>query len=141
VLAYLERGDVDVNVIARSYEGEQFEPIAQVTKEQFGASMVERPALVRMDSGSWRLYVSCATPGSLYWWIGLIEAGSLEELPHATPRTVFPGDAQTGVKDPVIRLIDGTWHAWICCHDLSVGGEEDRMSSAHATSADGIDWH
>lgn len=70
----------------------------------------------------------------------MIEADTLEALPRATPRVVFPGDAQTGVKDPVIRVIDEVWHAWICCHDLSVAGAEDRMSSAYATSGDGVSW-
>jgi hypothetical protein len=54
---------------------------------------------------------------------------------------VFPGDPATvGVKDPVIRLLDGVWHAWICCHPLDVAGAEDRMTTAHATSPDGLSW-
>lgn len=137
---YRVRGDADVNVIARSNDGERFHTIVEVTRAQFGASMVERPAIVRLPTGGWRMYVSCATPGSVHWWISLIEAETLEELPRATPRVVFPGDTQIGVKDPVIRVIDGVWHAWICCHDLSVVGEEDRMSSAYATSRDGLSW-
>jgi len=139
VLAWRVRSGEDVNVIARSADGVRFEPIAEIRREQFGAAMVERPALVRLPGG-WRMYVSCATPNSLHWWIGLVEAPRLEDLPHATPRVAFPGDAETGVKDPVIRLIDGTWHAWICCHDLRVPGAEDRMSTAWATSTDGLDW-
>ena len=33
--------------------------------------------------------------------------------------------------------------AWICCHPLDAPGAEDRMSTAYATSADGLtwDWH
>jgi hypothetical protein len=57
---------------------------------------------------------------------------------------VFPGDERAGVKDPVIRRdADGLWHAWICCHPLEERGEEDRMSTAHAISSDGLawDWH
>ena len=62
------------------------------------------------------MYVSCATTNSLHWWIARLDADRLEDLPRATPRVAFPGDAKTGVKDPVIRLVDGTWHAWICSH-------------------------
>lgn len=47
VLAYRVRGDTDVNVIARSGDGEHFHTLTTITKEQFGASMVERPAIVR----------------------------------------------------------------------------------------------
>jgi hypothetical protein len=42
------------------------------------------------------------------------------------------------VKDPVVRLAGGVWHAWICCHHLDV--PEDRMSTAYASGADGLDW-
>jgi hypothetical protein len=43
----------------------------------------------------------------------------------------------------VIRHRDGLWHAWICCHPLQLEDEEDRMTTAYATSADGVawDWH
>ena len=53
---------------------------------------------------------------------------------------MFPGDELTAVKDPVVRLVDGVWHAWICCHHLDIPGEEDRMSTAYASSADGLEW-
>jgi hypothetical protein len=102
--------------------------------------MVERPALVRTDEGRWRLYICCATPASKHWWIGVLEAGSPEALADEDVRVVFPGDDRTGVKDPVVRRMDGVWHAWICCHPLDVPGEEDRMTTAYATSADGLDW-
>ena len=35
------------NVVARSADGVTFTPVAEVTKEQFGAESLERPALVR----------------------------------------------------------------------------------------------
>ena len=84
--------------------------------------------------------MSCATPGSKHWRIDALDAPSLEALAGAEARTVFAGDARTGVKDPVIRRRDDGWHAWICCHPLDEPGEEDRMTTAHATSADGLAW-
>jgi hypothetical protein len=122
--------------------GEPLAPVATLDKARFGAESLERPALVRVDGG-WRLYVSCATPGSKHWRIDALDAPSLESLAGAEARTVFPGDEHTGVKDPVIRRAGGRWHAWICCHPLDEPGEEDRMSTAYATSADGLrwDWH
>ena len=54
---------------------------------------------------------------------------------------MFPGDEAYAVKDPIVRRdADGRWHAWICRHLLDIPGEEDRMNSAYATSADGISW-
>jgi len=126
-------------VLARGRDGEALHAVAELDKERFGAESLERPALVRLGDG-WRLYLSCATPGSKHWWICALDAPTLEALAAAEPRTVLPGDARTGVKDPVIRRRDGAWHAWICCHPLDVPGEEDRMTTAHATSADGLDW-
>jgi len=52
---------------------------------------------------------------------------------------VVPGDAKTGVKDPVISL-NGTWQMWACCHPLADPAEADQMVSDYATSSDGIDW-
>jgi hypothetical protein len=143
VLAYRVRraeGPDDANVIARTADGVRLETVVTLDKRRWGAAMVERPALVRLDDGRWRLYVSCATPESRHWWIGVLEADGLEGLADADVRPVFPGDERTGVKDPVVRRANGRWHAWICCHPLDVEGAEDRMTTAYATSADGMDW-
>ena len=61
-------------------------------------------------------------------------------LAEAEARTVFPGDERTGVKDPVVRREGEGWRAWICCHPLDEPGEEDRMTTALATSDDGLAW-
>jgi hypothetical protein len=101
---------------------------------------MERPALVRTDDGRWHLYVCCMTPGSKHWWIDLLVAETPEALEDAEPRTVFPGDDSVGVKDPVVQRRDDGWHAWICCHPLDEPDEEDRMTTAYATSEDGVAW-
>lgn len=142
LLAYrlrdVERRGAEV-VLARSEDGERFETIARLDKDRFGSESLERPALVRTDDG-WRIYVCCATPGSKHWWIDALDAPSVSALAEADPRTVFGGDERTGVKDPVVRRAGGRWEAWICCHPLDVPGEEDRMTTAYATSADGLAW-
>lgn len=126
-------------VIARSIDGERLTTIARVDKSRFDAESLERPAIVRAGD-SWRLYVSCATPGTKHWRIDLLEAADPERLAEASARTVFPGSELEGVKDPVVRVAAGGWEAWICCHPLEVAGEEDRMTTAYATSADGVSW-
>jgi hypothetical protein len=127
-------------VLARSAGGGPFEALAAVDRDRFGAESLERPALARTGDGRWRLYVSCATPGSQHWRIDLLEAGAPEALARADARTVFGGDALTAVKDPVVRWAGGAWHAWVCCHPLDVPGAEDRMRTRYATSADGVAW-
>jgi hypothetical protein len=130
-------------VVARSPDGEHLTTVATLDKGRFGAMSMERPALVRSEAGRWRLYVCCATPGSKHWWIDVLEAGHPEGLAEAEARTVFPGDDRVGVKDPVIRFQDGIWRARICCHPLEEVGEEDGMTTAYATSRDGLTfrWH
>ena len=143
VIAYRIRnghGGNDQTVVARSSDGERFSTVATLDESDFGAVGMERPALARTDEGRWRMWVCCATSDSAHWWIDLLEADRPEDLASAEPRPAFPGDARIGVKDPVVKRMNGSWQAWICCHLLDIPGEEDRMNTAYATSADGRDW-
>ena len=126
-------------VVATSQDGERLVTVATLDRERFGAESLERPALVRLDHG-WRMYVSCATPHSKHWRIDVLDVDDPGRFGEATPRTVFPGDEHVGVKDPVIRRAGGLWHAWVCCHPLDDAGEEDRMTTAYATSREGLEW-
>jgi hypothetical protein len=130
------------NVVARSEDGVSLTTACTIDQARFGAQSLERPSLVRTDDGRWRLYVCPASPApSKHWWIDVLEAGDPADLASAQPRTVFPGDERTGVKDPLVqRTPDGRWQAWICCHLLDLPGEEDRMETAYATSDDGLTW-
>ena len=127
-------------VVATSEDGLRLTTVAVLHKETFAAESLERPAVVRTDDG-WRLFVSCATPGSKHWRIDVLDAVDPASFDGAAPRTVLPGSAQVGVKDPVIRRAAEGWQAWICCHPLEEAGEEDRMTTAFATSDDGLSWH
>jgi hypothetical protein len=126
-------------LIARLERDDGLRTLATLGKERFGAESLERPALVRTPEG-WRLYVSCATPGSKHWRVDLLEAATPEQLAAARPSTVFAGAREVGLKDPVVRALGAGWQAWICCHPLDLPGEEDRMSTAYATSLDGLRW-
>jgi hypothetical protein len=142
-LAYRVRdvpNGVATTVVARSGDGERFEPLVELDKARFGAMSLQRPALLRTPDGRWRLYVSAATPGSKHWWIDLLESADIAGLAGAPARTVLPGDELTAVKDPVIRPVGTGWVAWVCCHPLDVPGAEDRMTTRYATSGDGIGW-
>ena len=127
-------------VVARSVDGVALETVAEVTKDRFGAESLERPALLRTAEGRWRLYVSCATPGSKHWWVDVLEADTPEGLATAPRRTVLPGDDRHAVKDPVIVVVGGTWHLWASVHPLDVLMHEDRMTTEHYTSPDGLAW-
>ena len=127
-------------VVARSTDGVRFSAVAELERELFGTESFERPALVPLPEGGWRLYLSCATPGSKHWWVDSLTAASPAELPEGERRVVLPGDSRMAVKDPVILVRNGTWQMWVCCHPLDLPGEEDRMSTRRLVSADGLEW-
>ncbi len=129
------------NALARSDDGVVFEPVVDLPKDRFGeVESLERPALVRDPAGGWRLYVSCATPGTKHWRVDLLEAATVEGLADAEPVPLLPGSGTEAVKDPVIRIVDGTWHLWASVHPLDDPDATDRMTTEHAASDDGRSW-
>lgn len=145
-LAYRLRRPVDqgrgyANVVARSTDGKNFETVATVTSEQFGAASLERPALVHRPDGGWRLYVSCSTSNSKHWWVEALDADDVEGLPNGKRTVVLPGDMNTAWKDVVVEADGDGWRMWACRHPLDGGDDEaDRMTSWFASSSDGLDW-
>ncbi len=127
-------------VVACSEDGELFEPVVEVRRETFGAESFERPVLVPVPGLGWRLYLSCATPDSKHWWVDTLTAATVAGLATGERRVVLPGDDRTAVKDPVVVRGDDGWDMWLCCHPLGEPGHEDRMSTRHLTSPDGLDW-
>jgi hypothetical protein len=127
-------------VVARSDDGEHFVTVAEVRREAFGAESFERPVLVPRPEGGWRLYLSCATPGSKHWWIEAVDADDPVELESGTRTVVLPGSDEVAVKDPVLLVDESGWRMWVCVHPLTEPGHEDRMTTAFATSADGLSW-
>jgi hypothetical protein len=130
-------------VVASSHDGVHFETLTHIGKDNMKAESLERPTLVRTESGMWRLYLSCATTDTKHWRVELLEAMNPAQFKAENSRVVLPGDDMWGVKDTVIKWRNGTWHLWATCHPLDVIGQEDRMVSDYATSRDGVmwDWH
>jgi hypothetical protein len=127
-------------VVARSEDGVAFETVAILEKDEVGAESLERPAIVALPDGSWRLYLSGATPGTLHWWVDAMDAPDPTSFAPQQRRPSMPGDATTAMKDPVVLRIGDRWHAWVCCHPLTEPAASDRMFTRHGTSADGITW-
>lgn len=126
--------------VARSADGVHFETLSTITKEQMDCESLERPALVLTDDGTWRLYLSCATPGTKHWRIELLEAPAPDRFDPATSVVVLPGDESLAVKDPVIERHGGLWHLWASVHPLDDPDQTDRMATDYATSPDGRSW-
>ena len=126
--------------VARSADGERFETLLTIGKDDMATESLERPALVRTPEGRWRLYLSCATTGTKHWRVEMTEAAHPAEFDVRNRQTVLPGDAKTGVKDPVIVYHRGLWHLWASCHPLDDPLQTDQMTTEYATSADGLTW-
>jgi hypothetical protein len=144
-LAYRVRQPVDQGrgvavVVASSEDGVRFRAVAEIRRDTFGAESLERPALVPLGPDGWRLYLSCATPGSKHWWIEALDAAQVADLPTGRRTVALPGDEREAVKDPVVERTADGWRMWVCCHPLDVGGAEDRMTTRVAHSADGLGW-
>ena len=86
--------------VARSRDGESFEPVTRVFRESFGAESFERPVLMPLPDGGWRLYLSCATPGSKHWWIEAIDALEPSRLAWGTPSRRVPRRRVYGGQGP-----------------------------------------
>jgi len=129
------------NVIARSEDGVSFETVAVLEREAFDCDSLERPALVELPDGTWRIYVSCATPGTDHWRVDAMDAPDPSAFEASAARAVLAGDpASVAVKDPVIKYLDGAWHLWLCCHPLDRPDATDRMWTEYCTSEDGLVW-
>src|SRR6201996_4951804 len=74
-------------------------PVTGITKEEMDTESLERPELVRLPDGRWRLYLSCATTGTKHWRVEVTEAAHPAEFDISARQTVLPGGAKTGVKD------------------------------------------
>ena len=92
--------------LAFARDGVNFETIALIGKDELGADSLERPELVRLPDGRWRLYLSCATTGTKHWRVEVTDAAHPAEFDVRRREVVLPGDIKKrAVKDPVIAGI------------------------------------
>lgn len=128
--------------IAFARDGVNFgNPVKVITKQEMDTESLERPELVALPDGRWRLYLSCATTGTKHWRVEVTEAAHPARFDVRRRDVVLPGDVtKRAVKDPVIQRRDGRWHMWATIHPLADPLETDQMSTEYATSADGLDW-
>lgn len=144
-LAYRLRRPVDHGrgyavVVARSRDGVAFEPLCRLHRDGFDTDSLERPALVRLPDGRWRIYISSAVPGTFGWRVEAIDADTPDAFDASARVPVLPGDAVTAHKDPVVVLDDSGWRMWVCVHEVQRRDTADRMATYYATSDDGLAW-
>src|SRR5256885_8693301 len=135
-----DRGRGYAVVVARSRDGERFETVSVIDRERLATDSLERPALAVTADGVWRLYLSCATPGTKHWRVEVLEAPDPSSFDAAAATVALPGSDSVAVKDPVIIWQGDKWHLWASCHPLDDPDHTDRMVTDYATSADGLEW-
>lgn len=98
--------------IARSSDGERFEIVTSIRKEDLGTSSIERGALLQTGDGTWRLYLSFVDPDDGRWRIDLMEADSPESLDPVkrVPILTAADIGGEGVKDPWVCKVGTTWY-------------------------------
>jgi hypothetical protein len=95
--------------IARSADGERFEDVWEVRKDELETASMERFDLVRRGAG-YELFLSFVDPVDGRWRIDAVEATAPDRFDVATRRAVLTaaGTGTEGVKDPVVVEIGET---------------------------------
>jgi len=135
--------------IYRSSDGEEFELVASLSKEEVSArsgraihSMEGNQLLRDPLSGRWHLYLSVDTGsdfvwGGLYWQTLLMTASRLQG-PWQSEGLVLKNDREydaNQARDGTIDIVDAMWLCLYKARDA-----HRRLRPALATSADGISW-
>lgn len=144
--------------IARNADGERFEVVNSIRKEDLGTSSIERGALLQTGDGIWRLYLSFVDPDDGRWRIDLMEADCPESLDPAkrVPILTAADIEGEGIKDPWVCKVGSTWHMIASYAPTPEGdvapddmhGTRDiyntgtsKSLTGLATSEDGLSWH
>lgn len=101
--------------IAQSKDGQNFSPIWQAEKRQFQSLSVERAALMKTSSGTYRLYISFVDTADGKWKIDCMEAASPDKFnPHERFCALDPDElGLAGVKDPYIWTLGGKYYFFL----------------------------
>ena len=107
--------------IAFAADGVHFgAPLKVIDKEELDTESLERPELVRLPGGGWRLYLSCATTGTKHWRVEVTDAAHPAAFDVTERAVMLPGDPRKrAVKDPVITSPRRPWHMWATIHPLA----------------------
>ncbi len=124
-------------VIARSEDGERFEPVWTVEKAEVEAISIERGALVRTEEGLWRLYLSYEDSADRRWKIDVMQARKPADFQPSHRRRVIEPQ-ELGVqwtKDPYVMKVGALWHMYVHVRELDA-----RKNTSLAVSEDGINF-
>ena len=132
---------IDETVVARSVDGERYDDRVRARAGPLRRAVDRAPGARAFDDGGWRMYVSLATPELSTGRSASSNAADPRRARDApTSRTAFAGDARHRGQGPdraPARRASGTPGSAATCSTSPA--QEDRMNTAYATSADGLD--
>lgn len=98
--------------VARSHDGERFEVVGSIRKEDLDTSSIERGALLQVGDGTWRLYLSFVDPEDGRWRIDLLEAKDPSgfDATRRSPILTAADIGAEGVKDPWVCRVGSSWY-------------------------------
>jgi len=122
-------------VVARSEDGESYTPIWDINKGELDAISIERAALMKVKSGSYRLYISYEDSADNRWKIDVMEAPRPEGFkPSSRRRVIEPeGLGVRWTKDPYVLKVGHLWYMYVHVRELS-----GRKNTSLAVSEDGM---
>lgn len=146
--------------IAHSSDGRQFNDVWEASKAEFDSESIERSALVALDDGRFRLYVSYVDPADRRWRIDVMTADDVRQFDPATRQKVLVASDVPGleaVKDPVVFQLGGIWQMILSASPMPPDLDDDGRARLHetadiyatglsrsvtglATSEDGLSW-
>ena len=143
----LEHGRGGVARVAMSVDGEVFEDVWEVTKDELASSSIEVGHCVRHED-RWRLYISYEIAGTGVWRIDVIENADPADFDAQSRRTVLdPRDyGLARIKDPFLVPDDDHWKLFAAAppRRTHVAGAHGRLpaqpldATVLATSVDGL---
>jgi len=109
--------------IAESDDGQYFDDIWSLKKEELDSPSIERAALIHGYEGDFFLYLSYVDPVDHRWRIDVMRALSPAEFNPADRKTVLTADSigAQAVKDPVVYKIGGEYHLFYTYAPLPTG--------------------
>ena len=128
------------NVVASSRDGVHFDTVCVLERDAFGGR-IPRAAGARPAPRWWLAHLRELRDAGHPPLVGRRHRRRRSRVVRCdAPHDGVGGDARTAVKDPVVKVVDGSWHAWPCVHEIADPATADRMHTAYCTSDDGLTW-
>lgn len=119
--------------IAQSVDGEKFEDILVIKKEQLNSESIERSSFLRCMDGIYRMYISYVDPQTRKWRIDMMEADHPKNFDVSTRKKVFVAEdlGIEGIKDPYVFLVGRKYYMLVSYAEPLKNPSEETKRKLH----------